>query len=110
MLKGLAAGRPIIARDFGWARAVIQRFGVGAAVDIFQTKEFAAHLCEALDASATYKESEATKRLLAFHNPKNFTETMLDEVRRRAGRPELQPPLTWDWVLDALEPARRALI
>lgn len=110
MLKGLAAGRPVVAHNFGWSSALIRRFGVGCVGDVFDTDSFAQTLCDALEASADYTESEATKRLLSFHDASNFTETMLDNVRRTAGKPERCPIRTWDWVLEALEPERRTLI
>ena len=109
MLKGIAAGRPVLADDFGWCRALIRRFGVGWTTDVSDTYGFAQTLRKALDASTRYTETEAIKRLLRFHDPTNFTETMLDHIRRVVGKPERRPILTWDWVLEALDPAHRAL-
>ena len=102
MLNGLAAGRPVVSHDFGWSRALIRRFGVGHLVNLSDTAGFAKTLRNALEASASYIESEPTKRLLAFHDVSNFTETMLDQIRRMAGKPERRPLLTWDWVLEKL--------
>ena len=110
LLKGLAAGRPVLAHDFGWSRAVIKRFDVGATCDIESTPRFADSLRSALDASEHYVESEAVKRLLAFHAESNFTETMLEGVRHAAGNRDDVQRKTWDWVLEALDPSRRALI
>lgn len=109
MLKGVAAGRPIVSHDVGWSSALVRRFGLGRVADVFSTNNFAQTLREALDASADYQELEATRRLLAFHDISNFTETMLDNVRHAASKPQQQPLLTWDWVLEALEPEYRAL-
>ena len=102
MLNGLAAGRPVVSHDFGWSRALIRRFGVGHLVNLSDTAGFAKTLRNALEASASYIESEPTKRLLALHDVSNFTETMLDQIRRMAGKPERRPLLTWDWVLEKL--------
>jgi hypothetical protein len=104
MLKGVAAGRPIISHDFGWSSALVRRFDLGKVADVFDTEKFAQTLRNAVDASADYRESEATRRLLAFHDISNFTETMLDNVRSAVGKPQEQPLRVWDWVLQALEP------
>ena len=104
MLKGVAAGRPIISHDFGWSSALVRRFDLGKVADVFKTDEFAQTLRNALEASTDYRESEATKRLLAFHEISNFTETMVDNVRIAVGKPQQQALRRWDWVLQALTP------
>lgn len=105
MLKGLAAGRPVLANDFGWSGALVRRFGVGRAARISDPVRFAGAMREALDASADYSESEATKRLLAFHDIGNFADSMLDGVGLAAGKPGADRPVSWNWVLEALDPA-----
>ena len=109
MLKGIAAGRPIVAHDFGWPRAIIKRFRAGYVGNMFDTSSFAQTLRRSLEDSADYTETVATKRLLEFHNPSNFNETMLEHVRRAAGKAERHPLRTWDWVLEALEPQYRTI-
>lgn len=109
MLKGVAAGRPVVANDFGWPRALIKRFGLGSVCDINDRNGFAYTLSHALDASADYAELEGTKRLLAFHETSNFVETMLDNVRCITGKPARHPLKTWDWVLEAVDPEYRHL-
>jgi glycosyltransferase involved in cell wall biosynthesis len=109
MLKGLSAGRPVVGHDFGWSRALIRRFGVGCVVNVSDTHGFAQTLRSALEASANYIEPESTKRLLAYHDTSNFTETMLDQIRRAVGKPGRHPLRTWDWVLEALKPEYRSM-
>jgi glycosyltransferase involved in cell wall biosynthesis len=109
MLKGLAWGRPILTRNFGWSGALVKRFEAGWVADLFEVNSLAKALTEALDGSSAYVESKATKRLLDFHDPENFTDTMLDQIRRRVGKPPTTVTRSWDWVLEALDPEQRTL-
>jgi len=102
MLKGLAAGRPVLAQDFGWAKALIDRFAIGHTVNIDQPRGFARTLTEALEASGDYLETDAVRRLLSFHEPANFSATMSERLRCLVGKPMIQEIKTWDWVLEAL--------
>jgi hypothetical protein len=104
MLKGLAAGRPLFAQDFGWSGALIKRFSLGTTVTTYDTPIFASGLRAALESSADYVETEAIRRLLNFHHPSNFIAGMTERLRVMTGRPALQPIKTWDWVLEALAP------
>lgn len=100
LLKGLAAGRPAVVHDFGWAAALVRRFAAGIAVDIGDTPAFAAALRRGLEESAAYAESEATRRLLAFHTESNFAATALAGVRRAAGVGDGGEAVGWGWVVE----------
>ena len=107
LLKALAAGRPVIAHDFGWARAVVKRFGVGHTCRVRDPGAFAATLERGLNESGDYLETPAVQRLLEFHTVDNFAESILERIRARAGKPAAVPPRTWEWVLQALRPELR---
>jgi glycosyltransferase involved in cell wall biosynthesis len=100
MLKGLAAGRPVLAQNFGWSEALINRFAIGHTVDIYQIQEFAKTLRTALEVSGDYVETEAVRRLLSFHEPANFTATMSEHLRCLTGKAATHEIKTWDWVLE----------
>ena len=108
-LKSLAAGVPVIANDFGWVGAVAKRFEIGRAVDLKRPADYASAFHEALDASPSYRETAATRRLLDFHSVDNFTAGLVEGVAVLAGRPVQAPILPWSWVLEALPPERRRL-
>jgi glycosyltransferase involved in cell wall biosynthesis len=103
MLKGVAAARPVVAQDFGWAAALIRRFRIGHTADIYSIDAFAAVLRRALDESDRYRETEAVRRLLEFHDPENFARGMTEQLRQKLGRPADKPIRRWDWVLEAVE-------
>lgn len=103
MLKGLAAGRPVIAGNMGWAGRLIERFEIGHTVNIHRHEEFAATLAVALESSGDYIESEAVRRLLQFHDPSNFAAGMTERLRTLTGKPKVREITTWEWVTQALE-------
>jgi glycosyltransferase involved in cell wall biosynthesis len=109
MLHGLAAGRPVLANDFGWMRVMVRRFGCGWACDVLDPSAFAATIRTALDGASAYHESEATRRLLQFHAPANFAGSWLAGIREAQGLPPSEGLRSWSWVLEALDEDRRAL-
>ena len=107
-LKAVAAGTPVIAHDFGWLRALVRRFEVGETTNIHDTAKFAACLCQVLEAGPLYGQTEATRRLMQFHDEQNFVTRMTSGLRRVGGFPARESR-EWDWVLNALPAARRSL-
>lgn len=110
MLKSVAAGVPVIVGDQpGWARATVNRFGIGHAVNHGSIETFSRVLREALEASAKYAESSAVGRLMRFHSIANFTEGLVERAAVHAGKTNLGSILTWAWVMEAIPPERRQL-
>lgn len=109
LLKGIAAKRPILANDFGWSRMIIKRFQVGWLCNMLNPEEFSNSLLTALEKCEDYQESEAIKRLLKFHSPKNFGASWSIGLQKVMGATPPQPVYSWDWVLEALPPERRTL-
>lgn len=110
MLKSIAAGVPVVVSDQpGWARATVRRFGVGHATRLGSLGAFSRTLRDALEAAAGYAQSEAVTRLLRFHSIANFTEGLVEQAARLAGKAPVAPVLPWSWVLEALPPERRSL-
>jgi len=108
LLKGVAAGRPVLASDLGWSRAVVNRFRLGRTTSM-RVEDFARAMSEALDASAGYREDAAVARLLEFHSVSNFVEGMTESACRLAGKAPSTAVRSWPWVLEALPPDRRDL-
>ena len=102
LLNGVAAGRPVLANDFGWTRYMVNRFKLGWTCNIFDPTSFARSVGQALDESENYEQNEATRRLLAFHNLENFSDALLANLRANMGRPSDRTPITWDWVVEAI--------
>jgi glycosyltransferase involved in cell wall biosynthesis len=109
LLEGVAAGRPVLANAFGWSQAVIERFKLGWTCDVLDHAAFTRTVRQALDRAVEYQESEATKRLLAFHAPSNFAESWVQGIRERLGRSNAAV-CPWEWVAESLPAARRAAL
>jgi glycosyltransferase involved in cell wall biosynthesis len=109
LLKGIAAGRPILANDFGWSRMIIKRFQVGWSCNMSNPEEFSNLLQTALEKCEEYQESEAIKRLLEFHSPKNFGASWSIGLRKAMGQTTPELVRSWEWVLEALPPECRTL-
>jgi glycosyltransferase involved in cell wall biosynthesis len=108
LLYGVAAGLPVLVNNNpGWSRALVRRFEFGWECDVTDPGSFAAAIRQAFEECERYVESEATRRLLAFHDPANFIDTWLAGIRERRGRPPSESLKTWPWVLEALDPDRR---
>lgn len=102
MLQGVAAGRPVLVSDFGWMRVMVRRFGFGTTCEVRDPTAFAAAIRSALDQAGDYRETEATRRLLEFHAPANFTESWLEGIRQTLGLPPSATARSWDTVVAAL--------
>lgn len=109
LLKGIAAGRPILANDFGWSRMIIKRFQVGWLCNMSNPEEFSHSLQTALEKCEEYQESEAIKRLLEFHSPKNFGASWSIGLRKAMGQTTPELVRSWEWVLEALPPEYQTL-
>jgi len=108
LLKAVAAGRPVLASDVGWSRAVVRRFRIGRTTSM-GVDDFARNLSEALDESADYREDAAVARLLEFHSVSNFVDGLTEPACRRAGKVPAREVRAWSWVLEALPQDRRDL-
>jgi glycosyltransferase involved in cell wall biosynthesis len=97
LLEGVAAGRPILADNFGWSAEVVHRFGLGTTCDVLDHAQFARAIRAALDAAGAYRRTEGAERLLAFHTVQNFSDHWMAGIDRALGRPA-RPSKTWDWV------------
>lgn len=103
MLKSIAVDVPVVATDYGWTGQVAKRFGVGWTVRPHDLVDFSKVLPVALDQSGTYRRTVATERLLQFHAVDNFTAGVVQRAAALTGNSLQTPPLTWSWVVDALE-------
>ena len=110
LLEAVAEGRPVLTHDLGWPRALVKRFELGWLCDVLNAEAFKKTMRLALDASDSYTQSEATSRLLAFHAPRNFAESLLHGLKEIIGVPTSPAFKPWSWVLDALPTDRRNLL
>ena len=106
MLAAIAAGVPVLASETGYTGMIIRTFDVGWSVDIRNATSFVAGIETALSNSASYTPSDRAQRLLAFHDPQNFVDTLLRSLYERLELPTVQIK-TWDWVMDDSDVSRK---
>jgi glycosyltransferase involved in cell wall biosynthesis len=99
LIEGLVAGRPVLTDAEGWCHEIVTRFGAGWSGNVRDENAFAATIRVALSQCESYRENEATTRLLAFNTPENYTASWLQGVTAFAGLKQPRPPLDWSWVL-----------
>ncbi len=100
MLAAIAAGIPVLANATGYAGMIVRDFSVGWSADIHDRVAYAQAIRTALDGSDAYRASVQTRRLLAFHAPQNYADTLLRPLYERLGI-ETQRTKTWAWVTAA---------
>lgn len=97
LLAAIAAERPVLANDFGYAGTAIRRFALGWACDILDPEMFAKTVERAFRQCDSFALDDRALRLLEYHDPQNYADTVLLRLRSRIGIP--QPIVrSWDWV------------
>ncbi len=98
LLAAVAAGRPVIGERTGYTGMVIDAFGVGYATDVGDPHAFATSVTAAFAESPDFQLSEAARRLLHFHDPQHFVDTLLRPLYARLGLAPVGSP-SWSWAL-----------
>jgi glycosyltransferase involved in cell wall biosynthesis len=98
LLKAIATKRPAIVDNYGYTRMMVERFKVGWACDITNCAELASTLATALEKSANYTPDAATERLMQFHHPSNFSNTILQNLAGLLPSDDTRESKTWEWV------------
>jgi glycosyltransferase involved in cell wall biosynthesis len=98
MLAAIAAERPVLADKGGYTGMVIDKFDAGYAVDIRDHDALTATINNAMSKSVGFHISSSARRLLQFHDPQNFADTLLRTLYQRLGVPTAGIK-TWDWAL-----------
>jgi glycosyltransferase involved in cell wall biosynthesis len=101
VIRGSAAGRPVLSSDFGWLGYVVPRFKLGRTCNVHNREEVAAAIADCLDSAPGFRLTEGGKRFVEFHTGPNFQRAYVAGLREHLGLPPLEDLRTWDWVLDA---------
>jgi glycosyltransferase involved in cell wall biosynthesis len=101
LLKAIACKRPIVADDYGYTGFMVKEFNIGYSCNIQEKEALISVLNKASKESQEYIFNEKTKRLMDFHNPENYVNTILDNLEGLLplkDKPELK---TWEWVCNS---------
>ncbi|GAC1541900.1 MAG: hypothetical protein NVS2B17_19820 [Candidatus Velthaea sp.] len=97
LLKAVVTRRPVVTNSIGYTGMMVENFGVGWACDIGDRTALSETLARALDTSAEYEVSAQTERLIEYHEPENYANSVLASVYRKLN--VTAPPIKdWDWV------------
>lgn len=99
VIHAAAQGRPVLAADYGWLRAVVGPFGLGKTCDVQRPGELELQIARALDDAASFRLGEAGRRFVEFHSTENFAACWTARIRQRVGLAPSPRARTWDWVM-----------
>jgi glycosyltransferase involved in cell wall biosynthesis len=100
IVRAAAAGKPVVADDFGWTGWAIGRFELGWRVDVRNISRFASTLRSAVENVDSRTPSPAAERFVRFHSAENFKAHWTSRLRERRGLPADPNYVSWEWVLD----------
>lgn len=96
LLRGVAAGRPVLSTVTGWSGNIVRDFGVGWSCDVMNEREFLKTLQVVLDQCADYVESQPARELLKYHSIRNFVAHWLSPIGAT------EEPFTWNQLTSRL--------
>jgi glycosyltransferase involved in cell wall biosynthesis len=101
VIRAAAAGRPVLASDFGWCGYTVPQFQLGRVVDVNDPQAVSRAIERSLEESQAFRLSAAAQRFVEFHKPENFGALWSSGLRHRLGLPPPEGGRTWPWVLGA---------
>ena len=103
LVAAVVAGRPILANDHGYCKRMIADFDLGWSCDVRNDALFAETIRRAMAGAASFTILQKTRRLIEFHRPENYTETVLCRLKRMLGL-ETADVRSWEWVSSLSRP------
>jgi hypothetical protein len=95
-LQAAAAGRMVLTSHVGWFEHIVPVFGLGMTCDCQSVHALAEALPVAIERSTTFETCQASRKLLAFHQPESFARAWRAGLLERLGRtPDADVP-DWD--------------
>jgi glycosyltransferase involved in cell wall biosynthesis len=103
MVRAAAAGRPVIASDFGWVGWVTKKFGLGTAINVRNLNAFAAAIESTLERPPDPRGGASADRFRRYHTVENQKAHWLASLGRERGIDlgEHANRIEWPWVLEA---------
>ncbi|MDX1914296.1 MAG: hypothetical protein SFU55_01830 [Methylophilus sp.] len=100
LLKAVSYEKPIIVDDCGYTGMMTKRFALGELCHVLEIASVSAAITRAIARSENYQTSPQARRLLAFHSPENYGNTIMSELLAEQNKEEL---LSWDWVCQGVD-------
>lgn len=100
LIRAAAAGKPVLADNFGWTGWAIERFDLGWKVDLNDPSAYARTLEAAVQNAQGKALSSASERFVRFHSAENFKAHWTASLREQVGLPSDPNYVSWQWVLE----------
>jgi glycosyltransferase involved in cell wall biosynthesis len=98
LLKAVSSKKMIIVDDCGYTGMMTKRFNLGLTCNISKADSVAEAMRSAFRLCPSFVPSEHTKRLVEFHHPENYANTIIN----LALKTDALPVKHWDWVCEDL--------
>jgi glycosyltransferase involved in cell wall biosynthesis len=82
-IRAAAAQRPVLAHNFGWLGLIVPRFELGHLCDATNPKALQVAIVAAVEASASYQQSQAARQFVDFNSIENFKASWTAAIRER---------------------------
>lgn len=100
VIRAAAAGRPVLADNFGWTGLVVRRFNLGWPVDVDDATALAHAFESAIEQAAGWVRCVGADRFVRFHSAANFKAHWTVRLRERLGLPPEPNFVPWQWVVE----------
>jgi glycosyltransferase involved in cell wall biosynthesis len=95
LLEAVSAGRPVLANDSGWMRAMVHQFGLGWTCDVLNGPELSSAIRTAFDTCSGFVETPAIDQLMRFNSPANYA---MNWAQGLSGGREIPAQMPWSEV------------
>jgi len=94
LLKAVSSNKMVIVDDCGYTGMMTKRFNLGLTCNVSEADSVAEAMLNALRLFPSFVPSEHTKRLVEFHQPENYANTIINHALKT----DVLPVKHWDWV------------
>jgi glycosyltransferase involved in cell wall biosynthesis len=101
ILSASSLHRPVLSSESRWPLATVKSLGLGTTCNVFDTQAFAAAIGQGLDAAPSFQPSAISRRLAAYHAPRNFAAHVTRKPREMLGLPASEDVRPWSAVLNS---------
>lgn len=101
LLKAVAYGKPILVDSCGYTGMMANRFALGSTCDVNDLESISKAMVQAIELASNFKPSIQSSRLLQFHNPDNYANTVMSELLNSKNDAKNLDIYTWDWVCES---------
>jgi glycosyltransferase involved in cell wall biosynthesis len=109
LVRAAAAGRPVLASDFGWIAWATRAFGLGATINVSDVERYAVAIERAFESCGEYRPSAAAEQFTRYHTIANQKAHWAATIAAERGIAidTLGDRVEWHSVMAAVDPDKR---